>query len=141
MPDHNAPDPSMDEILASIRKIVSEDDQPASEGAGSQDDVLLLTERASPVPEVPMVAKSDDVAAASAGSAFDKLSAAREATLAARQGPAMPPPGRSLEDITRELLRPMLQAWLDEHLAGIVPEIVQERVDEEIARIARGRAR
>ncbi|MGH6992095.1 MAG: DUF2497 domain-containing protein [Caulobacteraceae bacterium] len=35
------------------------------------------------------------------------------------------------------MLRPMLKAWLDENLGAIV----QQRVDEEVERIARGRVR
>ena len=38
----------------------------------------------------------------------------------------------SLEGLTRELLRPMLAQWLDEHL----PTMVEELVKAEIARIA-----
>lgn len=38
---------------------------------------------------------------------------------------------RTLEDIVRETLRPLLQAWLDEHL----PTIVERLVREEIARV------
>jgi cell pole-organizing protein PopZ len=54
-----------------------------------------------------------------------------------------PPPfsvsqgGATLEDITREILTPVLKAWLDENL----PAIVRARVDEEVERIARGRVR
>ena len=46
----------------------------------------------------------------------------------------MPAPGRSLEDVVRELLRPILKEWLETHL----PEIVREHVEEEVARISRG---
>jgi hypothetical protein len=38
---------------------------------------------------------------------------------------------RTLEEIVRETLRPLLQAWLDEHL----PVIVERLVREEIARV------
>jgi cell pole-organizing protein PopZ len=38
---------------------------------------------------------------------------------------------RTLEDMIREMLRPMLQSWLDEHL----PVIVERLVREEIARV------
>lgn len=38
----------------------------------------------------------------------------------------------SLEGLTRELLRPMLAQWLDQHLPGMVEELVKA----EIARIA-----
>jgi len=40
--------------------------------------------------------------------------------------------GTSLEDITRDLMRPMLKAWLNEHL----PQLVEELVAEEIRRIS-----
>ena len=45
--------------------------------------------------------------------------------------------GATLEDITREILAPVIKAWLDENL----PAIVRARVDEEVERIARGRVR
>ena len=47
----------------------------------------------------------------------------------------MPAEGRTLEDVVRELLRPMLKQWLDDNL----PQIVQATVDQEVERIARGR--
>ncbi|RMB05001.1 DUF2497 domain-containing protein [Eilatimonas milleporae] len=39
----------------------------------------------------------------------------------------------TLEAVVREMLRPMLQAWLDENL----PSIVQDAVEREVARISR----
>ncbi len=47
----------------------------------------------------------------------------------------MPAAGRTLEDVVREMLRPMLKAWLDEHL----PAIVEAQVSAEVERIARQR--
>ncbi len=75
-------------------------------------------------------------AAAEASQAFDKLHQAVE-SVAPRGTPAVSSGGPTLEDITRDLLRPMIAAWLDENLA----DIVRSRVDEEIERIARGRVR
>jgi uncharacterized protein len=43
---------------------------------------------------------------------------------------------RSLEDVVKEMLRPMLKAWLDDNL----PRIVERLVRTEIERVARGRA-
>ncbi len=40
---------------------------------------------------------------------------------------------RSIEEVTRDLLRPMLKSWLDEHL----PSIVERMVRDEIERVAR----
>jgi uncharacterized protein len=45
----------------------------------------------------------------------------------------MPAPGRSLEDIVAEMLRPMLREWMDSHLPGIVERLVRA----EIERVAR----
>lgn len=43
--------------------------------------------------------------------------------------------GRTVEDLTKELLRPMLKVWLDDNL----PTLVERLVREEIERVARGR--
>jgi cell pole-organizing protein PopZ len=41
---------------------------------------------------------------------------------------------RSLEDLVRDMLRPMLKNWLDDNL----PTIVERLVRAEIERVARG---
>jgi len=178
----------MEEILASIRRIISEDDAPAGEeeaapapampelepletasppsthAAPAEEDVLELTDRvgggepetlgdleiaplpepepepapvaAAPLPEpepapLPPVAPDEhlvgDPAAEAAAMAFGRLS----------QNIAMPADGRTLEDVVRELLRPLLKAWLDDNLPGIV----QAQVAQEVERIARSRVR
>ena len=45
----------------------------------------------------------------------------------------MPANGRTLEDVVRELLRPLLKDWLDANL----PRIVEEKVEAEILRMSR----
>jgi cell pole-organizing protein PopZ len=42
---------------------------------------------------------------------------------------------RTLEDLVREMLKPMLRAWLDDNL----PNIVERLVRAEIERVSRGR--
>ena len=42
---------------------------------------------------------------------------------------------RTLEDLVREMLRPMLKTWLDDNLPGLVERLVRA----EIERVARGR--
>ncbi len=163
MPEQTPPEPSMDEILASIRRIISEDDVPsgktmAAGGARPDADVLELTDKlpsapaktdpapvkepppattAPPAPVAVHEALVGDAAAGVAESSFEALKVSADDAAQARATMALPPPGRSLEDVTRELLRPLLKAWLDEHL----PTIVQTSVEEEVARIARGRVR
>lgn len=173
----------MEEILASIRRIISEDEAPAEAAPPAaepepvsapapepepvvaeaappppqpepvappvveedEDDALELTQKVetlgdldvltpSVAPEPPPVAAApaapvaslvSERAATAAASAFGQLSAVI----------AMPKEGRTLEDVVRELLTPLLQQWLDDNL----PRIVQEAVEAEVARIARGR--
>lgn len=121
----------MEEILASIKRVIAEDSRVASTAAprparriaraepAADEDVLELDE---PVTEGPSLL-SDDAAAASRG---------RLASLSAlRQRNDGPVDGNALEAVVRELLRPMLKDWLDDHL----PEIVEELVTREIARL------
>ena len=42
---------------------------------------------------------------------------------------------RTLEDLVKEMLRPMLKAWLDDNLPGMVERLVRS----EIERVSRGR--
>jgi hypothetical protein len=157
----------MEEILASIRRIISEDDAPAAEAeAGAHaaepanepepafeaahepaEDVLELTDRVqtsesvgdleiyTPQAEAPAPAPAREPdeglvsapVAHQAATAFGQLSASIQ----------MPAEGRTLEDVVRELLRPLLKTWLDEHL----PRIVEQEVAKEVERIARNRVR
>lgn len=189
----------MEEILASIRRIISEEDvpadkgddlpvpppepepqaavasafaapeaepvaeseaqaEPAAMGADEDDDeVLELTERVesvgdidayspttAPAFEEPVSAAYEEPqpapapvdmgeglvgpeAASLAASAFTRLSA----NIGIGNGDA------TLEQIVRELLRPLLKQWLDDNLPGIV----QTAVEAEVERIARGRVR
>ena len=123
-------DPSMEEILASIKRVISEDsrgDVAASprvrrtppEAASTEEDVLELDD---PVTEDSGL-MSSNVAAASR----ERLSALS----ALRQRSDMPADTGPLDAVVREMLRPMLKAWLDENL----PEIVEQLVTREIARI------
>jgi cell pole-organizing protein PopZ len=43
--------------------------------------------------------------------------------------------GRTLEDLVREMLRPLLKSWLDDNLPGLVERLVRA----EIERVSRGR--
>jgi hypothetical protein len=46
----------------------------------------------------------------------------------------VPNNARTLEDIVKDMMRPMLKSWLDEHLPGVVERLVKA----EIERVARG---
>jgi len=177
MSDQSSQEPTMEEILASIRRIISEDDAPAEAAPAPEpepapvaeepveDDVLELTDpieppapvesmgdidvyspepEPEPAPPPPPPPAPEPVSAPSgfsreevaenlvgdhasnlAASAFGSLSSAL----------LMPKDGRTLEDVVRELLKPLLKEWLDQNL----PRIVETKVEEEVHRIARGR--
>jgi cell pole-organizing protein PopZ len=145
-------EPSMEEILASIRRMITEDDpargraapidaaraQPTPSAAPADDDVLELTEAlddprpAAPPPSAEAAAAEDDsvVSPASASAALAAL---------ARLNAAAPPPAavhksQTVDDLVRELLRPMLKEWLDANL----PRLVEQAVEREVSRIASG---
>lgn len=81
--------------------------------------------RARPAPEPDIEERLVSAAAsATVQSAFGQLS---HTVLAAN--------ARTLDDLVKEMLRPMLRAWLDENL----PVIVERLVRAEIERVSRGR--
>lgn len=100
-------------------------EEPAGERAAAQDDV---TRPAAADAGAPAAAGqrpallSPNVGRQVAGS-FDEL---KEAFMASRQ--------KSFDEMAQEMLRPMLQDWLDNNL----PVLVERLVREEIERIARG---
>ncbi len=203
-------DPSMDDILASIRKIISEDEAraqvsgnatpspppanapidfrsaaPRTAGNGSREDVLLLTdlieeptqgtERPEPSAPTPLPMQRIDPVNASempqpsfragaadsarwplarrrsnrrlsplqrgfgaATSAFDRLNQVVEERKAAPANPSGPAlslgaGGKTIEELVKELLRPMLKEWIDRSL----PPMVEHLVEREIARLTR----
>jgi len=130
-------EPSMDEILASIKRIIADDDRnrPATKRAAksnapdvAQDEVLELTDADEHAGggEVLM----DNNKAQSLRHSFSALQTLSEPGAApqiVRSGET------SLEELTRNLLRPILKDWLDTHL----PPIVEAMVEREITRITK----
>ena len=130
-------EPSMEDILASIKKVIAEEKElrttvqsvpsleaePGSDDAFGDDDVLELDEPLAPPADLgpPLV---DAEVAGHSRQSLDQLS-----TIAASV-PA-PPTGNPLEEMVREMLKPILKQWLDEHL----PQVVDEHVKREITRI------
>lgn len=77
-------------------------------------------------PETPRSAIISEVAGRQVAAAFGELS---DAFAASRR--------RSFDEVAEEMMRPMLQEWLDNNL----PTLVERLVREEIERVARGTAR
>ncbi|MGB0572191.1 MAG: DUF2497 domain-containing protein [Alphaproteobacteria bacterium] len=160
-------EPSMEEILASIRRIISEEgdgEVDAVEAVSddtteevekmpendNDDDILELTDviedgevpepepdpepepEPEPVEEI-LVAEdkivSDEVEEVSAA-AMSGLTAVLAANAVVGDG------NQTLEQLVKDVLRPVLKQWLDDNLPGIVDRIVQEEV-ERIAKRAK----
>ena len=130
-------EPSMDEILSSIKRIITDDDQnrPAAKrhakaAASDKDEseILELTEAAENATRDDVLL--DDTKAQSLRHSFSALQTLSEPGAApqiVRSGET------SLEGLTCDLLRPMLKDWLDAHL----PPIVEAMVEREIMRITK----
>jgi cell pole-organizing protein PopZ len=192
-PAAKAPEPSMEEILASIRRIISDENSAsapaaaapapapapaapkpaaapapaakkapppppppaAEEPAEEEADVLELTEMVAAKPEdsFDKVEVAADVmfrdpepvrevaprmsapvrldeqllsqhASSAVSAAFDRIAA-----------PMFSGDSRTVDELVREMLRPMLKAWLDDNL----PSLVERLVRAEIERVSRGR--
>jgi uncharacterized protein len=167
-------EPSMEEILASIRRIIAEDgDQtapaaaptappppaaPPPAPAARHEEILELTEVVEPepaapeppvapeMPPPPAPVRDPDPLPIESGDRLvsDEAAAASMAALSqlnqlggrSEQRMSDIPLGdgqRSIEDLVREMLRPLLKEWLDSNL----PHLVERVVQEEVGRIVR----
>lgn len=133
----------MEEILASIRRIITEDGDattvaradtltvpepaaPTEDAVGPEmPDVLELTQ---PLPEPP-APRAPLVSDATAAVTSQSLSALSNLVVRSYEGA-----DKTLEGLVRELLAPMLREWLDANL----PDIVERVVTREVERITRG---
>jgi uncharacterized protein len=125
-------EPSMEEILASIKKVIAEDKdvrtaEPVSQAEPEpmvedeeEHEVLELEEELAPAADLgpPLL---DQTAAAVSRSALEHL------TTVAATVPALPQ-ANPLEEMVREMLRPILKQWLDDHLPGLVDEHVRREI-------------
>jgi cell pole-organizing protein PopZ len=152
-------DPSMEDILASIRRILSEDEAPAGgakppapepPGETSGDGVLVLdpammvpdpAHEADPLPEPPPAAVPPPsvpettptlVAPEAAAAAASSVSSLMR-TLAQRNL-QVHGGGPTIEDIVREELRPLLKAWLDANLPSLVERLVRTEIERVVGR-------
>ena len=121
----------MEEILASIKRVIAEDTRVATTASPRPSRRIS---RAEPAPEEDVLELDDPVSEGVGLLSQDVAAASRErlASLSAlRQRSDAPAESGALEAVVRDMLRPMLKEWLDQHL----PEIVEDLVTREIARI------
>jgi uncharacterized protein len=151
----------MEEILASIRRIISEEEQaPTAEPVldltqtdepPAEDDIVFeaveqvvaeetYTPAPTPAPtptQIETIMPSHATAVTPTGDSILSSPTANAAagSLARLAGTLRisDTPGQTVEGVVRELLKPMLKDWLDKNL----PAIVESRVEAELERIAR----
>jgi len=124
----------MEEILASIKRVIAEDGRaaPARPARGSRP---AEAPRPAPAPEEDVL-ELDDPISEGQGLVSEDAAAASRQSLAAlsilreREGASVG--DGPLEAVVREMLKPVLKEWLDRNL----PDIVEELVTREIARIS-----
>jgi uncharacterized protein len=125
----DAPEQSMEDVLASIKRVISADVEAArrfprpsaiAPAAEEDDDILELGES----PAAPPVSK---------GLVSGKAAKASKAALAALDNVKIDPhaSANTMDGLVREMLQPMLKEWLDANL----PELVERVVAREVARI------
>jgi cell pole-organizing protein PopZ len=146
-------EPSMEEILSSIKRIIAEEGEEAVQAAPRRaraeaakpvaiepavDEILELTDKVAeedsmPAPKV--TAKTSAAAATGDDSILSVESevAARHSLSALSSMLIAPQDGQdnTLDGLVRSMLKPMLKDWLDARL----PALVEEMVAKEIARI------
>ncbi|WP_420146309.1 DUF2497 domain-containing protein [Sphingobium sp.] len=149
-------EPSMEEILSSIKRIIAEEGEEAVQAAPRRmrgeavkpiaieqivpaiDEVLELTDEIAEEEVVP-APKAAPKAVSAAGSADESILsvesevAARHSLSALSSMLVAPKDGgdNTLEGLVRSMLKPMLKEWLDTRL----PAMVEDMVAKEIARI------
>ena len=138
----SARDPSMEDILASIKRVIAEEKEIRAAAPPPSPLPSLAAEMAGPIEED--VLELDEVVEEHLAPPIDlgppllteeiaDVSRQRLAELASVAAAAPPPApaANPLEELVREMLRPILKQWLDDYL----PHVVDEHVKREINRI------
>ncbi len=140
----------MEDILASIRRILNEDEQPGAaadapapaaaadhEGVFMLNEAMLVPPPAEPAPPPPPEPPARPVPPAAATGLLDPGSAAAAKsamgtllrTLSSERTAQVSRSGVTIEDLVREELRPLLKLWLDQHLPPLVERVVRQEIE------------
>ena len=154
----NGEEPLMEDILASIRRILSEEEEEAeaqaTADAGAGMDMDLSAPEPEPEPEpapppppapeptparvpladvlqlTPEMVTSEIISAPTVTAATDILADLARAVLY-RRDIAVDEAGRNmtLEGMVREMLKPLLREWLDRNLPYLIARLVKKKID------------
>ena len=154
-----AGDPSMEDILASIRRILSEDEPAGGTGAtAAEDDVLsldssMMVEEPSPavvapapvvvpvvvpvgapVPAAAVAAKSALMAPETEAAVASSMGGLLRTLIAEREQISVYRGGPTIEDMVREEVRPLLKQWIDTHMQALVERLVRAEIERVVGR-------
>jgi cell pole-organizing protein PopZ len=133
-------DPSIEEILTSIRRILDEDGShggtmPEPEKVLQLDPSMMVAEPkpAEPVSAQPVSTSAGLVAPAAAAAAASSVGSLVR-TLTAERAMQVHSGGPTLEDLVREEIRPILKEWLDTNLPPLVERLVRTEIERVVGR-------
>lgn len=134
------PPPPEPEDILDLTEQMTEPEPPSFQTIDGQNDVIFADPLPEPPPPPPRMAEPPRAPApapepeehpllsSSTSSAVDSAFNTLAQTVLVQNA-------RTLEDLVREMLRPLLKSWLDDNLPGMVERIVRA----EIERVSRGR--
>ena len=120
----------------------AEEDPPSFQTIDGQSDVVFTDPPAQPEPPPPRMVEEPRRQPLPQPSIHERTlmsantSAAVDSAFNALAQTVLVQNARTLEDLVREMLRPLLKGWLDDNLPGMVERIVKA----EIERVSRGRS-
>jgi cell pole-organizing protein PopZ len=128
-------EPPAPDVLELTESMATEEPSPPSDSfrtIDGQSDVVFeerpYEPEPAPPPPRPAMFGSDALLSSATSSAVDSAFNTLAQTVLVQNA-------RTLEDLVREMLRPMLKTWLDDNLPGLVERLVRA----EIERVSRGR--
>jgi cell pole-organizing protein PopZ len=153
----------MEDILASIRRILSEDEAaaPGAPGAAADDGVIPLDEsmlvEAPPAPPAPAAPGHDPappatitpapipaaapvssggglVAPETAAAVASSVGGLLRTLISEREQVPVHRGGPTIEDLVREEIRPLLKHWLDTNLQPLVERLVRAEIERVVGR-------
>src|SRR5207302_2001455 len=130
-----AQEPSMEEILASIRRIIADDDASKAVKPAEPPKPAHAPKPAAPPTVEEARRQFHEQTAPERHLLSSRTTAAVDSAFNSLAQTVLVQNSRTLDDLVREMLRPMLKAWLDDNL----PNMVERMVRAEIERVSRGR--
>jgi len=97
-------------------------------------DDTMMVQAPRPTQSAPPASPNDGLVAEEAAAAAASAVGSLVRTLTADRSPALHAGGPTVEEIVRELLRPLVKDWLDAQLPGLVERVVRGEIERVVGR-------